>query len=382
MVIIKRDYKEIISRHKSFINLENVDRPLLSVFVEKTGFASDYEETFKNIPANREVEPEDISINGCIKDIEKFISWQEEAGEDYFYPIAPCHVFIPWTESITGCPLYLKSKSICAQPFFKNWDDFKWEIELNEDNKWFNKLLEMTKVLTGYFGDKYPVTSSVHLRGPADMMSAALSPNILPLEIYDNPEKIKKFCHLCTDIFIRIAKKLNEISSQAKFGGHLTPLYGIWTQDVCQYFQDDTTGLLSPKLYKEFVLGNELKIDRSFPATIYSVHGYNMHVVDELINFPNLKIIQLHRGEPLAGNNYAEMKEIMPVFKKIQKHKKALIINFTDVDYSTDLVEEETESICKELSYNGLCIFISAKDIEDGKAKSEAAKRVFKKIKK
>jgi len=379
MINIKRDFTKIISRHKSFINLENIDRPLLCIWVLGTDYAAEYKETFKNIPKNREIEPEDIYLNDYIKDVEKFILWHEEVGEDYFYPVCPFLVHIPWTEAIIGCPVYPEKDSITTKPFIKDWDDFKWEIDLSDGNKWLHKLLDMAKSLVDYFGDKYPIASSPHLRGSADMMSAAIGTSVLPLEMYDNPEKIKKLGHMCTDVLIGVAKKLNRITSEAKFGGYVTPIYGIWTQDVCQYYQDDATAILSPKFYKEFILNDELRIDKSFPSGIFSVHGNNMYIIDELVNFPNLKIIQTHRE---LKNTGPSIKEMVPVFKKIQEHKKAFIINFTDVNYSTDLVEEETEFICKELPYNGLCIFIGAKDIEDGKSKSEAVKKVFKRIKK
>lgn len=378
MIIIKRDFEKIISKHKSFINLKNTDQPLLCIWVLGTDYAAEYKETFKNIPNNREIEPEDISLNDYVKDVEKFILWHEEVGEDYFYPVCPYLIYIPWTEAVIGCPIYPEKDSIFAKPFIKNWDNFNWEIDLSEGNKWLNKLLNMNKALVEYFGDKYPITSSPHLRGPADMMSAGLGATRLPMEMYDNPEKIKKLSHICTDIFIKIAKKLNEIAAKAKFGGYITPIYGIWTKDVCQYYQDDATALLSPKFYKEFILDNELKIDRSFNSTIFSVHGNNMYIIDELLNFPSIKILQTHR-EP--KNTGPTIKEMVPVFKNIQKHKKALIINFTDIDYNIDLLEEETELIFKELSYNGLCIFICVKDLKDGKEKSQAIKGVLKKLK-
>ena len=379
MIIIKRNFEKIISSHKSYINLENVDKPLLCIFILGTDYAAKYKEIFKNIPKNIEIKPEDLPpLNDYIKDVEDNILRHEVVGEDFFYSVAPFIPFIPWMEAITGCPIYASKDSFYTRPFIKNWDDFNWEIDLSENNKWLSKLLKMTEGLTKKFGDKYPITSSTHLRGPADMMTAALGPNNLPLEMYDNPEKIKKLSRMYTEVFITVAKKLNEITSKAKFEGYVTPIYGIWTKDICQYYQDDSASILSPKFYKEFILNNELNIDKSFLSTIYSVHGDNMKVVDELINFPNLKIIQTHREISVELN--PTMKEMIPIFKKIQKHKKALIINFTDIDLSIDLIEEETELVCKELSYNGLCIFICVKDIEDGAAKSEVVKRVFKRI--
>ena len=60
--------------------------------------------------------------------------------------------------------------------------------------------------------DKYPIGSSTHLRGPADMMSAAIGQKQFPLELYDNPEKIKSMGKVYTSTFIEVARKVNKIA--------------------------------------------------------------------------------------------------------------------------------------------------------------------------
>ena len=135
MITIKRNFEKIISKHKSFINLENVDQPLLCISILGTDIAAEYRKTFKNIPQNRDIEPEDISLDDYIKDVEDYILRYEEVGEDFFYPIAPYMPYIPWTESIIGCPIFALKNFITTKPFIKNWDDFNWQIDLSENNK-------------------------------------------------------------------------------------------------------------------------------------------------------------------------------------------------------------------------------------------------------
>lgn len=378
MVYLKRDLKLLISKHKSFINLEKVKYPLFCMNILGRDYAAAYKKTFSKIPKGREVAPDDISIDSFIEDVENFIFMHEEAGEDVFYPIVPFY-YIPWAEAIIGCPVFAGKDSFYAKPFIDSWESFNWSINLDVNNEWFSKLIKMTDILTDKFGDIYPIGSSTHLRGPADMMAAALGQSIFPLELYDNPDKIKKFSCLCSDIFIRVAKKLNEIASKAKFSGYVVNNYGIWTENVCQYYQDDSIAFLSPKFYRKFILDSHLKIDKSFVSTLYHVHPVSMFVVNELVNFPNLRIIEINREPEAIGPT---VKEMIPYFKKIQKYKKSLLINFADVDFSIDLIEEETELICRELSYRGLCIYGCAKDIDDGFKKSKAIKNIFKKIKK
>ncbi len=374
MIEIKRNFDEIIERHRAFIERKPVERPLYCVHVIGRGYAEAYKETFSKIPKGIEVEPKHIDISDYIKDVENFIKWHEEAGQDIFYPVAPL-LYIPWTEAIIGCPVYKGKDSFYAEPFLKSWEGMPSKIDLSDKNKWFAKLIEMTEILVDTFGKIYPVGSSTHLRGPADMLAAAIGQRQFPLEIYDNPEKIKAFGKVCTEVFIEIARTVNKIASKAKFRGFVVNNYGIWTEKICQYYQDDSVAFLSPKFYKQFIANLHREIDNSFPLTLYHIHPISLFVVDELIDFSNLIIIEINR-EPLAIGPSVE--EMLPVFKKIQESNKALIINFTDIDFSPDLIEKETSLICKNLSYEGLCIYICAEDIKDAYKKTEAVKKIFK----
>ena len=106
MIKIKRDFEKIIERHKKYVKLESIDKPLLCIFTLGTDNLAEYRETFKAIPKDRDLEPEDIMLDGYIKDVEDYIMRHEEVGEDFIYPIAPYMTFVPWMEAIIGCPIY------------------------------------------------------------------------------------------------------------------------------------------------------------------------------------------------------------------------------------------------------------------------------------
>lgn len=91
----------------------------------------------------------------------------------------------------------------------------------------------MTEVLVKTFGDYYPIRSSTQLRGPADMMAAAIWQKQFPIEFYDNPEKLKKFGRICSEALVEIAKNVNDIASKAKFKGFVNN-FCIYTEEACQ----------------------------------------------------------------------------------------------------------------------------------------------------
>ena len=50
----------------------------------------------------------------------------------------------------------------------------------------------------------------------------------------------------------------------------------------------------------------------------------------------------------------------------IQDHDKSLLINFTNIDFSSELIEEEVRIIYRNLSMRGLGIFLSVENVNDG----------------
>ena|GEM_PF-621446 len=374
MIKIKRDLEKIIKRHKAFVSLKDMEGPLLCINILGNDLAASYEKTFAGIPRDREVRPQDIDLDIFLEEARHYILLHEEIGLDSIYSVEP-YFWIPWMEAIMGCPIYAGKNSFYSEPFIGDWKSFDWEIDLSGENAWLQKLLSMSEALVEAFGDKYPISSSTHLRGPADMMSAALGQKRFPLEIYDNPEEIKKLCDICTDAFIDVAGRSNRIASGAKFKGSTVNYFGIWTEDVCQYYQDDAVVFLSPEFYREFILESHLKIDRNFPSTFYHNHPVSLYVVEELIRFPNLRMIEIDRELEAIGPSLEEM---IPACRKIQDHGKALIINFGETDFDEDFIEYETKAAFENLSSKGLCIYICAGDIEDGLRKAGAVNNIFK----
>ena len=373
MFKVRRDLDRIIERHKAFTECREVDRPLLCIAVMGRGYARAYENTFKNIPSKRAVEPDDLVMEDFLKDIDNFINWNEDAGGEYFQPVSPLF-YIPWTEAIIGCPVFAGKDSFYAEPFIDDWSEFTGDVDLSMNNKWLKKLLEMTEGLVDYLDGRYPVGSSTHVRGPADMMAAALGQKRFPLELYDNPDKLKKMSNVYARAFIDIAKMVNDIASRSSFRGYVVNNYGIWTEEVCQYFQEDANAFLSPRFYRDIILEDHLLIDSSFPSTLYHIHPVSLFTVDELIKFPNLRIIEINR-EPEAIGPSTE--ELIPSFKKIQESGKAAIINYTDIDFSPEFIEKEVKVVKDDLSCRGLCIYICALDPEDGREKLKAARKAI-----
>ena len=94
----------------------------------------------------------------------------------------------------------------------------------------------------------------------------------------------------------------------------------------------------------------------------------------QLINYPNLKIIEINREPEAIGS---DMEKLVSAFRKIQDSQKSIYIHFTDINFELALLEKELNIIKNSLSINGMCVNICVRDMEDGKKKIELLRKVF-----
>jgi len=350
-----------ITMHEAFIARQEMARPLIGVHIWDREYRKMYRETNATIPEKGEVRPEQIETERFLRDVERLLSMNEQIGGDLYWPVVP-YVYIPWMEAIIGCPIYSSENTFYAKPCIDSWSDFREDPDLS-GNTWLAKLLELQKALVKKIGGAYPLSSSSHLRGPVDMMAAALGQTRLPLECYDNPERIQAMCASYSRAFLEVAHMQNEITATAGFGGSTVNGYGVWTPQVCQYVQDDAMAFLSPDIYTTFVAHNHATIARGFPSIFYHLHPVSLFVLDQLLAMEKMSILEINREPEAIGPS---IRELMPAFKKTLEHGKCLLINFTQGAVGMGLFERELELICDTLPNKGVSIYVMAEDAEDG----------------
>jgi hypothetical protein len=372
MIAVRRNLPDLFRRNAAFIAGEESDRPLVGIHVWERQYRRMYRETNRTIPENGPVRPQDIHTDLFLTDIERLLAMNERIGGDLFWPVVS-YVYIPWMEAIIGCPVHAIENSFYANPCVESWGDFDADLDAAE-SPWLAKLLELHRALLREFGDDYPIASSSHLRGPVDMMAAALGQTRLPLEFYDNPDRVRTMCAAYSRVFGEVATLQNQLSAEARFGGFTVNGYGVWTPRPCQYLQDDGMAFLSPDIYRRFIVGDHRGIARSFDSIFYHVHPVSLFIVDELLTFENLRILEINREPEAIGPS---VRELLPVFRRTQESGKALLVNFTQGAVGIERFEEEVALLCDELPYRGLCLYVMADDEDDGMRRMDIIRAVL-----
>jgi len=123
--------------------------------------------------------------------------------------------------------------------------------------------------------------------------------------------------------------------------------------------------LLSPKLYREFVLPLDNQLSALFPCVAFHLHGNALWAVDNLIHAPGVDLMELNLEAALC-----DVPGTFAGWKKIQEHKPLVMWRIYADDFATWL-----ERIFQEFPAKGLSIQVTVRNLEEArKVQSEFRK--------
>jgi len=331
-----QDEKEIlrvIERHKAFWEMEEVEKPLMRL--------GRYNPPQKSSPPEEAVyiTPDEI-------DAQRYVGSgpSSAVSGDFMHGAGPPGFC--WTEAIMGCRILISVGSVWSESFLDDWKDLE-DIRPSSDNPWLAKLLEITRLLTEKAEGRYLIVQPL-LRGPIDMAAAVLGDEQTCFAVYDSPTKFRQLLEICTDTFIEVAKARLSLSPPF-YDGYLSG-YSIWAPGTVVRTQADNSALLSPSMYKEFLLPCDQRIFDNFDYPLIHLHSGGLHIVDVLLEAEKLKAIQVSLDYP-AGLSATES---MPILKRINEQKPLIITG--------PVTQKELEQLLEKLSPKGLCMLLSVRD--------------------
>jgi hypothetical protein len=249
-----------------------------------------------------------------------------------------------WTEAILGCRVIRAGPSVWSEPFVESWDEVDG-LFWDGSNPWLEELLDIGRALAAEAQGEFPVCQPL-LRGPLDMVEAAVPTDLLYPGFYDNPAAVRKLLNHCTDVFLETARSWLAATPQFR-GGHMIRYeWGLWAPGSTVQFQADAMRNLSPRMYRNFMFEIDRRISAQFDYPIIHTHSGSAHILPVLAEVPELRAIEValdpapYGPPPLA---------LMPHFVAIQRAGKSLLIN-------GPMSSRELDSLLETLSPAGLCI--------------------------
>ena len=249
-----------------------------------------------------------------------------------------------WTEAVLGCRVRRAGPSVWSDPFIHSWDAVD-SLSWDGTSAWLDELMEVNRVLAAEVRGEYPLCQPL-MRGPLDMVEAAVPTELLYTGFYENPAQLRKLLDHCTDVFIGTAKRWFAQTPPFHGGYMIRSEWGAWAPGSTVQFQADAMRNLSPKTYREFMFEIDRRIAGEFEYPIIHTHSGSAHILPVLAEVPELGAIEV----ALDPVPYAPpASELLPEFRIIQQAGKALLIN-------GPMTRAELDTMLETLSPVGLCI--------------------------
>jgi hypothetical protein len=344
-----RNWNEIEKRHRAFWQWDPVDRPLIQVIHDA------YIDTELVAAAMGEGEllPHQIDPRPILGEYDKVAAAREQIGDDTIGVAEPL-LGIPWLEAICGCRVMVADgKSL--------WPESPGtevtSIAFDEQNPWFQVLLDVIETVVDYADGRYAVGLS-HLRGPTDVLAALLGTTGLFAGFYDAPERIASLADQVATVWLNVAWAEAEIVPRYR-GGYGVRQFGLWAPDLAPWLQDDTSSMMSVDHYRQLFLQPMERIS-TFPYGVLHLHIPSLHLAEMFAEVPNVRAINLYFDSPTVS-----LADAMPVLQRLQARRMPLILA---KDVYEGFALEEYREILDGLSPRGLSVHLKATSIAQGRA--------------
>jgi hypothetical protein len=253
---------------------------------------------------------------------------------------------VPWVEAIAGCPVTAEPGSLWAQPVLSDYRD-RSPIRLDPANPWLRKLIEFTRTLVHFSAGRFPVALP-QMRGPLDTLAALRTPQQMSLDLVERPDEVSRILAELAELWIGIARAvLAEIPPF--FGGYCSRMR-MWAPGPAITPQNDISTLLSPRMYRRFVLPLDEQIVKAFPYHCFHMHGTEYHQVDNLLELEDLTAIQFTLEHTLGGPS---LDDTLPVLRRILACKPLILAALDVASAERCLAELPAEGLCLTLAVSG-----------------------------
>jgi len=323
------DFETIKERFDAFWKMEVLDRPLIYITAPRE------KQKKMELPTPKSIKERWTNIEYVLNKMELYLEntlFLGDAVPWYFTNIGPDSF-----TSFLGANLSFRSEETSwAEPFLEDLSDY--DPVLGEDNEWWrfmNNLIDaVCEVAKGNFLVGMP---DIHYGG--DSLVATVGARRLVRYLFREPEEVKRLVRRLTDICIKVFETYYEKISLVQKGSiGFIPAYSRG-----RFFplQDDFSGLVSPKMFREFFLEEQERLSRFLDNSIFHLDGpLALRNLDALLQIDSLNGIQWVPG---AGSK--RMSEWIDVCTKVLNAGKCLQINCEP---------DEVEFLLSKLGHGGL----------------------------
>lgn len=332
-MLYKENFNEVKERMLAYWNRDAVEYCSAAIIVKKPG-------------------AQDIKSENLYFDAEKAdeIHRRRFENNDYLWGAMPC--LFPYFGT-AGIAEYAGSEPEYApttawfHPCLSEPDadeiSYKCPEAFERQKSAISRMLELSK------GD-YAVTVTDNC-GIADALAAMRGPDNFMMDMITDEDFIHKAIQKLIEIYKVTQQQFFDLVEENNEGSIHSWMH-LWAPKRCAQMQCDSSVMISPDMYKKFIVPELEELTSFLDYPVYHLDGQEqIRHLDILLSLDKLRAIQ---WTPVAGQ--PKTSAFVEVLKKIQKAGKNLVLT-PGVD--------EIETLLDNLSSRGLHMVINAKDKEE-----------------
>ncbi|MHA2391803.1 MAG: hypothetical protein ACXAEX_07525 [Promethearchaeota archaeon] len=339
-MILKEDLEEAKERMDAWWDHEIIDRPAISYYYpKKRGKLGGY----------LDVMGEDWSLTEDFDGIETSLDGFEKRAELTFFGGESIPSYLPnYGPGIMAAVFGVIPKVATRTVWFsrptkpKDIVNLLEQVKLNQNNKWYSRLLKITEYAAKRGGKNYQI-SITDLGGVLDILSSFLGPTNILLTMKRNPQIIDTCRVIILEKLLKVYDKLQNIIG-THCNGYSNWL-NIWSRKGYHTIQCDFSAILNPEWFKRFALPDIINQIEHVDYAIYHMDGPNqIKYLNDLLDIPQLTGIEWVPG---LGRSPQGAEVWLDLYKKILKAEKNVVI---------DAPSEFVPSLYKQLDNKGLYV--------------------------
>lgn len=343
------DLSARLARHRAFWRREETNRPLYGFW--QGGYSP--LRGLQGVIAEGHLEPEQLTPD-VLWSLQEAWGQRHLSGLGDLLPAAMPFVGVPWVEATLGCPVYASLESGCmwAEPFS---DVLPAPEALEEwasapDNPWLAKLLESVALLGARLGGALPFGTPI-MRGPIDLLASMVGGTAMVYGLSEEPGKVRRLLSVLASTWIRVAKL--QLAAEPSFHGGYGCYRALWAPGELVTMQEDSSALLSPALYRAFVLPEDQRIYAAFDHVLMHNHSAGLQItIDGVLDSPAVAGYELTLDPPPAPS----VRQLLPVMRRVRERKPLIIMG--------TLGEADLRLILANLEPAGLAIYCEVESRE------------------
>jgi len=313
-LLYKPDWTSAKSRIGAFWKGENIGRPFVLV-TAKTGEK-------KNMPYAGTLRKKILDIDYRLRDEEESIKTTYYGGE-----AVPCvwPDFSPdFTSACIGGGLEIADRPVDTPTMGAVWakhalDD--WEKDLpgigfDPDSIWFRRGIEYTQSAVKRGKGKYLV-ESLDVDGGMDTAAGLRGAEKLCMDLLDCPENVGRLLEKIREGNRQVVERLYETVKDSQ--GGMINTYKIYAPGKSYNMRSDFSFMISPDLFREFVLPYMIKESETAEYIIFHTHTedieYNsknrLKYLDVILDIPKIHAVEWHCPGTWSEVRFAGFKRIL-----------------------------------------------------------------------